>query len=194
SGAVDLVKGVAILASDAGIVLVSSQIPDPIEPAFIKDKNDEIVEDYSNAAKQVIDNPLIVAEMFAQSVSDTVEEEDAMFATGEVLTGFIPLAGGLKYAKEGAVLKNVGKGKSGDIKNRNINENYTGGRSKEEFKSLSYDPAEKAVTDGAKREATIGLELEQKGKIGKIERSSDPKTEFIDTTTGDKIDIKSFES
>src|SRR5699024_4632567 len=81
-----------------------------------------------------------------------------------------------------------------DIKNRNINENYTGGRSKEEFKSLSYDPAEKAVTDGAKREATIGLELEQKGKIGKIERSSDPKTEFIDTTTGDKIDIKSFES
>src|SRR5699024_7964707 len=75
SGAVDLVKGGAILASDAGIVLVSSQIPDPIEPAFIKDKNDEIVEDYSNAAKQVIDNPLIVAEMFAQSVSDTVEEE-----------------------------------------------------------------------------------------------------------------------
>lgn len=113
SGAVDLVKGGAILASDAGIVLVSSQIPDPIEPAFIKDKNDEIVEDYSNAAKQVIDNPLIVAEMFAQSVSDTVEEEGAMFATGEVLTGFIPLAGGLKYAKEGAVLKNVGKGKSG---------------------------------------------------------------------------------
>src|SRR5699024_9604236 len=109
SGAVDLVKGVAILASDAGIVLVSSQIPDPIEPAFLKDKNDEIVEDYSNSAKQVIDNPLIVAEMVAQSVSDTVEEEGAMFATGEVLTGCIPVAGGLKYAKEGAVLKNVGK-------------------------------------------------------------------------------------
>src|SRR5699024_1852391 len=113
SGAVDLVKGVAILASDAGIVLVSSQIPDPIEPAFIKDKNDEIVEDYSNAAKQVIDNPLIVAEMFAQSVSDTVEEEGAMYATGEALTALIPVAGGLKYTKEGAVLKNVGKGKSG---------------------------------------------------------------------------------
>src|SRR5699024_3169663 len=72
-----------------------------------------IVEDYSNAAKQVIDNPLIVAEMFAQSVSDTVEEEGAMLATGEVLTGFIPLADGLKYEKEGAVLKKVGKGKSG---------------------------------------------------------------------------------
>src|SRR5699024_10250976 len=113
SGAVDLVKGVAILASDAGIVLVSSQIPDPIEPAFIKDKNDEIVDDYSNAEKQVIDNHLMVEEMFAQCISDTVEEEGAMFAKGEVLTGFIPLAGGLKYAKEGAVLKNVGKGKSG---------------------------------------------------------------------------------
>src|SRR5699024_12725931 len=113
SGAVDLVKGVAILASDAGIVLVSSQIPDPIEPAFLKDKKDEIVDDYSNAAKQVIDNPLIVAERVAQSVSDTVEEEGARFATGEALTALIPAAGGLKYAKEGAVLKNVGKGKSG---------------------------------------------------------------------------------
>src|SRR5699024_12548030 len=81
------------------IFLVSSQIPDPIEPAFLKDKNDEIVDDYSNAAKQVIDNPLIVAEMVAQSVSDTVEEEGAMFATGEALTALIPVAGGLKYAK-----------------------------------------------------------------------------------------------
>src|SRR5699024_6675796 len=127
SGAVDLVKGVAILASDAGIVLVSSQIPDPIEPAFLKDKNDEIVDDYSNAAKQVIDNPLIVAEMVAQSVSDTVEEEGAMFATGEALTALIPVAGGLKYAKEGAVLKNVGKGGSKKTSNTsdNINNNYT---------------------------------------------------------------------
>lgn len=58
-------NGVAVLASNAGIVLISSQIPDPIEPAFLKDKNDEIVDDYTNAAKQVIDNPMIVAEMFA---------------------------------------------------------------------------------------------------------------------------------
>src|SRR5699024_5154851 len=123
SGAVDLVKGVAILASDAGIVLVSSQIPDPIEPAFLKDKNDEIVEDYINATKQLNDYPLIVAEMFVQSVSDTVEEEGAMFATGEVLTGFIPVAGGLKYAKEGAVLKNVGKTKGGDKKTGNTSDN-----------------------------------------------------------------------
>src|SRR5699024_12568600 len=72
-----------------------------------------MVDEYRNAARQINDIPLIVGEMVAQSVSDTVEVEGAMFATGEVLNGFIPLAGGLKYAKEGAVLKNVGKGKSG---------------------------------------------------------------------------------
>src|SRR5699024_12564694 len=107
SGAVDLVKGVAILASDAGIVLVSSQIPDPIEPAFLKDKNDEIVDDYSNAAKQVIDNHLIVSEMLAQSVSDTVEEEGEMFATGEALTALIPVDERLTIKIKGAVVKNV---------------------------------------------------------------------------------------
>lgn len=32
-----------------------------------------------------------------------------MFATGEAITGLIPVAGGLKFVKEGAVLKNAGK-------------------------------------------------------------------------------------
>ncbi|WP_238904588.1 hypothetical protein [Clostridium sp. YIM B02506] len=80
------------------------------------------------------------------------------------------------------------------IKGKQSSKSYTGGRTQSELESLEYDPAKKAVTEGSKKEAVIGLDLEQKGKLGKIERSSDPKAEFIDTVTGKKIDVKSFES
>ncbi|QAA30531.1 hypothetical protein C1I91_01985 [Clostridium manihotivorum] len=77
---------------------------------------------------------------------------------------------------------------------KGLSEAYTGGKTQAELDSLEYDPAKKAVTDGSKIEAVIGLELEGKGTLGRIERSLDPKAEFIDITTGKKIDVKSFES
>ncbi len=72
--------------------------------------------------------------------------------------------------------------------------NYTGGRTKAELNALEYDPAKKCVTVGAQNEAKIGLDLEKKGIIGKLERSPDPRAEFIDSLTGKKYDVKSFES
>ena len=71
---------------------------------------------------------------------------------------------------------------------------YTGGRSKDELDILEYDPAKKDVTSGSKNEAKIGLDLEEKGVIGYLERSEEPKADFIDSLTGKKYDIKSFES
>ena len=71
---------------------------------------------------------------------------------------------------------------------------YTGGRTEEELKLLEYDPAKKAITEGSKNEAKIGLDLEERGIISRLERSSDPKAEFIDISNGKKYDVKSFES
>ncbi|MBA4538154.1 hypothetical protein H1Z61_13670 [Bacillus aquiflavi] len=81
-----------------------------------------------------------------------------------------------------------------DVIGKGTGKGYTGGRTQAELDALSYDSAKKAVTKGSKKEAVIGLELEQRGEFGKLERSLDPKAEFIDTTTGKKIDVKSFES
>ena len=75
-----------------------------------------------------------------------------------------------------------------------VNGNYTGGRTRAELDALEYDPAKKAVTTGSKKEARIGLDLEEKGIIGHLERSAAPEAEFIDLTTGKKYDVKSFES
>ena len=75
-----------------------------------------------------------------------------------------------------------------------INGKYTGGRTQSELDALKYDPAKKAITSGSKNEAQIGLDLEEKGIIGQLERSADPKSEFIDSLTGKKYDVKSFES
>lgn len=75
-----------------------------------------------------------------------------------------------------------------------INGKYTGGRTQSELDALKYDPAKKAITSGSKNEAQIGLDLEEKGIIGQLERSADPKAEFIDSLTGKKYDVKSFES
>lgn len=99
--------------------------------------------------------------------------------------------GANRSAREGSV-KVAAEG-TGKIK-YDINGKYTGGRTQNELNALEYDPAKKAITSGSKNEAKIGLDLEEKGIIGQLERSADPKAEFIDSITGKKYDVKSFES
>lgn len=62
---------------------------------------------------------------------------------------------------------------------------------------LAGDPSHGGkIRDQGLKEREIGLDLEQQGKLGKIIR--DPQenkgAEFIDVTTGQKWDVKSFES
>lgn len=90
--------------------------------------------------------------------------------------------------KTGEAIEGTGKIKY------DINGKYTGGRTQNELNALEYDPAKKAITNGSKNEAKIGLDLEEKGIIRQLERSPDPKAEFIDSITGKKYDVKSFES
>lgn len=104
-----MVSGVALISWDIGIVAVSSQIPDPIEPAFLKNKNDAIIEDYTNAALQLKEDPMMAVELMAQSMSDTVEEEGVMYVSGSALTYLIPTSLFVKFIKEGSAVKGVGK-------------------------------------------------------------------------------------
>ena len=71
---------------------------------------------------------------------------------------------------------------------------YQGDRTRGEYSALARDPARGTKVDykGAKERA-IALDLERQGKIGKVIR--DPQAEkgadFIDTSTGQKWDVKS---
>ena len=71
---------------------------------------------------------------------------------------------------------------------------YQGDRTREEYSALARDPARGTKVDykGAKERAIV-LDLERQGKIGKVIR--DPQAEkgadFIDTSTGQKWDVKS---
>ncbi|WP_232699733.1 hypothetical protein [Brevibacillus daliensis] len=74
---------------------------------------------------------------------------------------------------------------------------YTGGRTQKELDDLAGDPSHGGkIRDQGLKEREIGLDLEQKGKLGKIMR--DPQgnggAEFIDTTNNVKWDVKSFVS
>ncbi|PAD66192.1 hypothetical protein CHH83_25235 [Bacillus sp. 7586-K] len=291
-GIIDIVVGLVTIIVEAGIVAVSNQIPDFVEPDILKDKANEIKDKYSEMVVNAVEDPFSILESLGQGVTDTAEEEGIMYIAGNVSTSFIPYVGVLGKAKwlkavdngNGPKTKPVSDGiqakvkdlvnnnkafegiKNGAIEfvsgvrnganifingllrpniindrlapvgvpsginvpwnvldnktiqdhivaplkmaidrvngggkgerdvNKGTSETYTGGRTVEELDSLSYDPAKKAVTEGSKQEAAIGLELEQKGKFGRIERSLDPKAEFIDITNGKKIDVKSFES
>ena len=75
--------------------------------------------------------------------------------------------------------------------------NYTGGRVQKELDDLAGDPSHGgAIRAQGIKEREIGLALEEKGELGKIVRDpqGDGGAEFIDTTSGVKWDIKSFES
>jgi hypothetical protein len=73
-------------------------------------------------------------------------------------------------------------------------EAFQGGRTREEYSSLARDPARGTKVDykGVK-ERSIALDLERQGKLGKVIRDPQPEkgADFIDTSTGQKWDIKS---
>ncbi|MDR5587395.1 hypothetical protein [Clostridium aquiflavi] len=74
---------------------------------------------------------------------------------------------------------------------------YTGGRTQTELDNLARDPSHAfKVEEQGLKEREIGLALEERGDLGKIVRDTqiDKGAEFIDTTTGLKWDVKSFES
>ncbi|MEI3604988.1 hypothetical protein SPD48_04740 [Pseudogracilibacillus sp. SE30717A] len=108
---IGMVTGLVTIAGDVGIVGLSAIIPDPIEPELIKTKADETFEGYKEIAIQLIQNPMSMLELAAQSVSDTVETEGIAYLTGNALTVLIPASFGIKAVKGGAGIKGPGKAK-----------------------------------------------------------------------------------
>ncbi len=94
AGLVDIVKGAVVLVGNGptlvsnGLILVISDIiPDDIEPAYLKDKSDNIKEDvadFKEVTKQIIEDPFMMVESIGQSISDTWEEEGVMYVSGYV--------------------------------------------------------------------------------------------------------------
>ncbi|MGP3784347.1 hypothetical protein [Paenibacillus sp. 1A_MP2] len=75
--------------------------------------------------------------------------------------------------------------------------NYTGGRTQKELDDLARDLASDGKIEPENiREREVGLAVEERGQLGKLIR--DPQAEngaeFIDTSSGLKLDVKSFES
>ena len=80
---------------------------------------------------------------------------------------------------------------------RYYNGKYTGGRTQAELDDLARDPSHAfRIEEQGIKERQIGLELEERKKLGHIIRDIQENNgaEFIDTTTGVKWDVKSFES
>lgn len=97
----------------------------------------------------------------------------------------------LRFQREGEV---GGTGKSNPY---DLDGKYTGGRTQEELDDLARDPshAGRIEVQGIK-EREVGLDLERQGILGRIIRDTqaDKGGDLIDTTTGVKWDVKSFES
>ena len=111
-GVIGMATGIVTIAGDVGIIVLSGIIPDSIEPELIKTTADETFEGYKDVAIQLIENPMSVVELAAQSVSDTVETEGIAYLTGGALTAIIPASFGVKVVKGGAGLKGPGKAKA----------------------------------------------------------------------------------
>ncbi|GKU77606.1 pre-toxin TG domain-containing protein [Paenibacillus sp. L3-i20] len=74
---------------------------------------------------------------------------------------------------------------------------YNGGRNQEELDDLARDPASGGKIEPKNiREREVGLAVEARGDLGKLIRDpqAEKGAEFIDTTSGLKWDVKSFES
>ncbi len=92
-----------------------------------------------------------------------------------------------------------GKG-TGEVNKPNLYDkagNYTGGRTQKELDDLARDPASNGKIEPKNiKEREVGLAVEERGQLGKLVR--DPQAEngaeFIDTSSGLKWDVKSFES
>ncbi|MYL64388.1 hypothetical protein GLW07_13610 [Bacillus hwajinpoensis] len=106
-GLYEIGKGLVTVASDAGIVYTSHQLPDSIEPDFLKEAADKRVEGYRAAAMQAIKDPMGVVESISQSFSDTYEDEGVAYVAGNVSTAFIPYVG--MAGKSASLAKVAGK-------------------------------------------------------------------------------------
>ncbi|WP_206759469.1 hypothetical protein [Pseudalkalibacillus hwajinpoensis] len=106
-GLYEIGKGIVTVASDAGIVYTSHQLPDSVEPDFLKEAADKRVEGYKAAAMQAIKDPMGVAESITQSFSDTYEDEGVAYVAGNVSTAFIPYIG--MAGKSSTLAKVAGK-------------------------------------------------------------------------------------
>uniref|UniRef100_UPI000686F0E4 hypothetical protein n=1 Tax=Paucisalibacillus globulus TaxID=351095 RepID=UPI000686F0E4 len=104
TGLIDIVVGLATLVFDAGIVAVSNQIPDIIEPKFLKDAANERIDSFYTMVQQIVEDPFSVVEGIGQSFSDSVEEDGIVYVTGNFAAGFVPVVGWSKYARIGKVL------------------------------------------------------------------------------------------
>jgi len=98
-GIVDIVVGLVTIIVEAGIVAVSNQIPDFVEPDILKDKANEIKDKYSEMVVNAVEDPFSILESLGQGVTDTAEEEGIMYIAGNVSTSFIPYVGVLGKAK-----------------------------------------------------------------------------------------------
>ena len=95
----EIAEGLISLVIDAGIIAISSKIPDSIEPEFLKKAANTRVETFTGTLDQIIDDPIIVLESVAQSISDTSEKEGIMYVTGGAATSLVPYVGQSKYLK-----------------------------------------------------------------------------------------------
>ncbi|MCM3162661.1 hypothetical protein [Metabacillus litoralis] len=95
----EIAEGLISLVIDAGIIAISSKIPDSIEPEFLKKAANTRVETFAGTLEQIIDDPIIVLESVAQSISDTSEKEGIMYVTGGAATSLVPYVGQSKYLK-----------------------------------------------------------------------------------------------
>ncbi|WP_234396930.1 hypothetical protein [Bacillus massiliglaciei] len=105
----EIAKGLVTLIIDAGIIAVSDLIPDNIEPDFLKKASDKRIESAAETLELIIEDPVIILESMAQSISDTAETEGIMYASGSAATSFIPYAGQAKYLKLLKVEKSINK-------------------------------------------------------------------------------------
>ncbi|WP_273834227.1 DNA/RNA non-specific endonuclease [Guptibacillus sedimenti] len=106
-GLYEIGKGIVTVAGDAGIVYTSHQLPDSVEPDFLKEAADKRVEGYRAAAMQAIKDPMGVVESISQSFSDTYEDEGVAYVAGNVSTAFIPYVG--MAGKSASLAKVAGK-------------------------------------------------------------------------------------
>ncbi|WP_156123802.1 hypothetical protein [Paenibacillus sp. FSL R7-0273] len=101
---------------------------------------------------------------------------------------------GLGDGKAGKI-EGVGEGNKPNLYDKAGN--YTGRRTQKELDDLARDPASNGKIEPKNiREREVGLAVEERGRLGKLVR--DPQAEngaeFIDTSSGLKWDVKSFES
>jgi hypothetical protein len=107
AGLVDLVEGVLVLVGNGLILVISDIIPDEIEPAFLKNKSDSIIDDFQAVTKQLLEDPFIIVESIGQSISDAWEEEGAMYMGGYVAADVLVTIAGGKALQSGSILGDV---------------------------------------------------------------------------------------